>query len=101
MAMALRGQATFRLQDYAAFCSIALLELIFVKAKLAASDPIPLITLMERLIGGENESPRYSVPNLCWMCILLTCDVLEICYGSLERVLPKVKQGIIIAFTTG
>ncbi|MCJ1248903.1 hypothetical protein MMC30_006124 [Trapelia coarctata] len=39
IATVLRGQAALRLQDYIAFRSIAVLELIFMKAKLAASDP--------------------------------------------------------------
>jgi len=53
IATALRGQATLRLQDYIAFRSIAVLELLFMKAKLAASDPSTQVTLMKRLIGSE------------------------------------------------
>lgn len=53
IATVLRGQATLRLQDYVTFRSIAVLELIFMKAKLAASDPNTQITLMRRLIESE------------------------------------------------
>ncbi|KFY10978.1 hypothetical protein V491_07387 [Pseudogymnoascus sp. VKM F-3775] len=49
----LHGQSTLRLQDYITFRSIAVLELAFMKAKLAASSPEMQVRLMRQLIQSE------------------------------------------------
>jgi hypothetical protein len=53
IATVLRGQATLRLQDYITFRSIAVLELVFMKAKLAASSPEKQVRLMRQLVESE------------------------------------------------
>ncbi|KAL8637635.1 MAG: hypothetical protein Q9228_005110 [Teloschistes exilis] len=53
IATVLKGQSTLRLQDYVTFRSIAVFELIFMKAKLAAADVDTQISLMRRLIESE------------------------------------------------
>ncbi|KAI9736467.1 MAG: hypothetical protein M1818_006201 [Claussenomyces sp. TS43310] len=53
IATVLRGQSTLRLQDYITFRSIAVLELVFMKAKLAASRPEKQIRLLRQLIESE------------------------------------------------
>lgn len=53
IATVLRGQATLRLQDYVTFRAIAVLELVFMKARLAACSPDTQIELMRRLIDSE------------------------------------------------
>ena len=53
IATVLQGQSTLRLQDYITFRSIAIFELIFMKAKLAASDCDKQIKLMKQLIASE------------------------------------------------
>ena len=42
-----------RLQNYVTFRCIALIELLFMKAKLAASDPQFQVVLMKRLLDSE------------------------------------------------
>jgi hypothetical protein len=53
IATALRGSPTIRVKDYVAFRSIAVLELLFMKAKLAASSPDEQQVMMERLVRSE------------------------------------------------
>lgn len=53
IATVLHGQSTLRLQDYITFRSIAVLELIFMKAKLAASSPEMQARLMRQVIQSE------------------------------------------------
>ena len=53
IATVLRGQSTLRLQDYITFRSIAVLELVFMKAKLAASSPEKQVRLMRQLVESE------------------------------------------------
>ena len=53
IATVLKGQSTLRLQDYVTFRCIAVLELIFMKAKLAASTPKKQEQLMRQLIASE------------------------------------------------
>jgi hypothetical protein len=53
IATALRGSPTIRVKDYVAFRSIAVLELLFMKAKLAASSPDEQRVMMERLVLSE------------------------------------------------
>lgn len=53
IATVLRGQSTLRLQDYVTFRSIAVFELIFMKAKLASANVEAQILLMRRLIATE------------------------------------------------
>lgn len=53
IATVLRGQSTLRLQDYITFRSIAVLELVFMKAKLAASSPEKQVRLLRQLIETE------------------------------------------------
>lgn len=53
IATVLHGQSSLRLQDYVTFRSIAVLELVFMKANLAASNPEQQMQLMRRLIGSE------------------------------------------------
>jgi len=53
IATVLNGQSTLRLQDYITFRSIAVLELVFMKAKLAASTPEKQIGLLRQLIASE------------------------------------------------
>ena len=53
IATVLQGQSTLRLQDYITFRSIAVFELIFMKAKLAASDCDKQMLLMRQLIDSE------------------------------------------------
>jgi hypothetical protein len=53
IATALRGSPTIRVKDYVAFRGIAVLELLFMKAKLAARSPDEQQAMMERLIQSE------------------------------------------------
>jgi hypothetical protein len=53
IATVLNGQSTLRLQDYITFRSIAVLELVFMKAKLAASSPEKQIGLLRQLVATE------------------------------------------------
>jgi hypothetical protein len=53
IATVLHGQSTLRLRDYVTFRSIAVLELIFMKAKLAASSPEKQMELMRQLVASE------------------------------------------------
>ena len=53
IATVLKGQSTLRLQDYVTFRSIAVFELMFMKAKLASADPETQISLMRNLIMTE------------------------------------------------
>lgn len=53
IATVLQGQTTLRLQDYVTFRGIAVLELVFMKAKLAASSPQKQIRLMRQLVESE------------------------------------------------
>lgn len=53
IATVLHGQSTLRLQDYITFRSIAVLELVFMKAKLAASSPEKQMELMRQLVASE------------------------------------------------
>jgi hypothetical protein len=53
IATVLRGQSTLRLQDYITFRSIAVLELVFIKANLAASTPEKQVRLLRQLIESE------------------------------------------------
>jgi hypothetical protein len=53
IATVLRGQSTLRLQDYITFRGIAVLELVFMKAKLAASSPEKQVRLMRQLVESE------------------------------------------------
>lgn len=53
IATVLRGQSILRLQDYVTFRSVAILELIFMKAKLAASSPEEQIRLMQQVVSSE------------------------------------------------
>ena len=58
IATVLNGKSSLRLQDYVTFRCIAMLELLFMKAKLAASNPQSQVVLMKRLL----ESERVVVP---------------------------------------
>lgn len=53
IATVLHGQSTLRLQDYVTFRSIAVLELVFMKAKLAASSPEEQMKLLRDLVASE------------------------------------------------
>ena len=53
IATVLRGISSLRLQDYVTFRSIAVLELVFMKAKLAASKPEEQEELMRSLVDSE------------------------------------------------
>lgn len=53
IATVLKGQSTLRLQDYVTFRSIAVFELILMKAKLASSDPKAQVSLIRNLIVTE------------------------------------------------
>lgn len=53
IATVLQGQSTLRLQDYITFRSISVLELVFMKAKLAASSPEKQVRLMRQLVESE------------------------------------------------
>ena len=53
IATVLEGQPTLRLQDYVVLRSIAVLEMIFMKAKLAASSPERQERLMRQLVESE------------------------------------------------
>ena len=53
IATVLKGQSTLRLQDYVTFRSIAVFELIFMKAKLASTGPEAQVTMMRNLIATE------------------------------------------------
>lgn len=53
IATVLHGQSTLRLQDYVTFRSIAVVELIFMKAKLAASTVENQVELIRRLTKSE------------------------------------------------
>lgn len=53
IATALRGSPMLRVKDYIAFRSIAVFELLFMKAKLAASSPDQQQHLMRQLISSE------------------------------------------------
>ena len=53
IATVLKGHSELRLQDYVTFRSIAVLELIFMKAKLAASTPAKQEQLIRQLVASE------------------------------------------------
>ena len=53
IATVLKGQSTLRLQDYVTFRSIAVLELVFMKAKIASADVETQISLMRKLVETE------------------------------------------------
>ena len=53
IATVLKGQSTLRLQDYVTFRSIAVFELILMKAKLASADVETQVSLMRKLIVTE------------------------------------------------
>ena len=53
IATVLKGQSTLRLQDYVTFRSIAVLELIFMKARLASAEVETQISLIRKLIASE------------------------------------------------
>ena len=53
IATVLKGQSTIRLQDYVTFRSIAVLELIFMKGRLASAQVETQISLMRKLIATE------------------------------------------------
>lgn len=53
IATVLKGQSTLRLQDYVTFRSIAVFELIFMKAKIASADVETQVSLMRKLIVTE------------------------------------------------
>ena len=69
IATVLKGQTSLRLKDYVTFRSIAVLELLFMKAKLAASHPEKQISLMRQVINSERVlvsavSPsKYGLPE--------------------------------------
>lgn len=53
IATVLKGNSVLRLRDYVTFRCVAVLELLFMKAKLAASTPAKQERLMRRLIASE------------------------------------------------
>ena len=53
IATVLKGQSTLRLKDYVTFRSIAVFELIFMKARLASAQVETQTTLMRKLIASE------------------------------------------------
>ncbi|KAF7718885.1 Uncharacterized protein PECH_000412 [Penicillium ucsense] len=53
IAIVLRGDSVLRLRDYVTFRSVAVLELVFMKAKLAASRPDVQEEMMRNLIKSE------------------------------------------------
>ena len=53
IATVLKGQSTIRLRDYVTFRSIAVLELIFMKARLASAEIDTQVSLMRKLIATE------------------------------------------------
>ena len=53
IATVLKGQSTLRLQDYVTFRSIAVFELVFMKARLASADIKTQISLIRKLIASE------------------------------------------------
>ena len=107
IATVLQGQSTLRLQDYITFRSIAIFELIFMKAKLAASDCDKQIKLMKQLIESEwivveSVSLRGCTLNSTpWMLRTKENDVRQ---GHDKRLLPRrsvrPKCHDVVAFTT-
>lgn len=53
IATVLRGQSILRLQDYVTFRCVAILELVFMKAKLAASNPEEQLRLIQQVVSSE------------------------------------------------
>ena len=53
IATVLKGKSTLRLQDYVTFRSIAIVEWVFMKAKLASAVPDSQIGLMRKLIASK------------------------------------------------
>lgn len=53
IAVVLKGSSQLALRDYVVFRSIAILELVFMKARLAASDPLTQQTMLKRLVETE------------------------------------------------
>ncbi|KAL6718627.1 hypothetical protein ACLMJK_002861 [Lecanora helva] len=53
IATVLRGKSTLRLQDYVIFRSIAVFELVFMKAKLASANVSMQVSLMRKLVASE------------------------------------------------
>jgi hypothetical protein len=66
IATVLHGQSTLRLRDYVTFRSIAVLELIFMKAKLAASNAEKQMELVRQLVASE-----WIVVNAVRFCQIL------------------------------
>ncbi|KAI9810662.1 MAG: hypothetical protein M1827_006121 [Pycnora praestabilis] len=83
IATVLKGQSTLRLQDYVTFRSIAILELIFMKAKLAASNPEKQEKLMKQIIESE------------WVLIKASPKS-----PKLGHTVSKAQRNSIVAFTT-
>ena len=75
IATVLKGQSTLRLQDYVTFRSIAVLELIFMKARLASAEVETQISLMRKLIATErtilyavSSTDPINIGNLRYSC---------------------------------
>ncbi|KAK5690097.1 hypothetical protein LTR17_026063 [Elasticomyces elasticus] len=83
IATALHGQATLRLRDYITFRAIAVLELMFMKGRLAACSPRTQIKLMRQLIDSE------------WVVISANLD-----RQYLDKPFPAAQYSNMVAFTT-
>ncbi|KAH8878581.1 hypothetical protein GQ53DRAFT_707067 [Thozetella sp. PMI_491] len=83
IATVLHGQSSLRLQDYVTFRSIAVLELVFMKAKLAAASPDDQIGLIRKLVASE------------WVAMNAKSD-----YEYLNQPFPPAKRDDIVPFTT-
>ncbi|KAG8166894.1 hypothetical protein KVR01_002583 [Diaporthe batatas] len=83
IATVLRGQSTLRLQDYVTFRSIAVLELVFMKGRLAASSPEQQIALVRRLVASEWVAVNANRGN-----------------QYLDRVYPSAERDDMVTFTT-
>ena len=62
IATVLHGQSVLRLRDYITFRSVAVLELVFMKAKLAASSPQTQEGMMRDLIQSERTVLKVKSP---------------------------------------
>ena len=74
IATVLKGQSTLRLQDYVTFRSIAVFELVFMKAKMASADVATQISLMRKLIETERvviHAVRSASPRTALRALLL------------------------------
>lgn len=67
IATVLKGKSTLRLQDYVTFRSIAIVEWVFMKAKLASAVPDSQIGLIRKLIASKRIVLHEVGSRLSWM----------------------------------